>query len=73
MVSEYNFYIINQFQTNFAKEGEEKNRLVDVTVNSKEENLCPNYVQEFGLCTRTILSLPPRNKRYNTVDVHKTF
>jgi hypothetical protein len=22
-------------------------------VNSKEENFCPNYVQEFGLCPKT--------------------
>ncbi len=44
-----NAYITNQFQTTFAPG---VNSLVDVTVNSKEENssdFCPNYVQEFGL------------------------
>jgi hypothetical protein len=33
--------------------GGRKVPLVEVTVNSKEENslgFCPNYVQEFGLC-----------------------
>jgi hypothetical protein len=55
-VSVYNVYITNQFQTTFAQgRGRgEQNPLVEMTVNSKEENsqdFCPNYVQEFGLCT----------------------
>ncbi len=32
------------------------NPLIEVTVNSKEENFsafCPNFVQEFGLCTES--------------------
>ncbi len=32
-----------------------KNPLIEVTVNSKKENssdFCPDYIQEFGLCTR---------------------
>ncbi len=44
-VSVYNVYITKQFSTQF-------NPLVEVTVNSKEENskdFCPNYVQEFCL------------------------
>ncbi len=51
-VSVYNVYITNQFQTTFAEGGQ--NLFVEVTVNSKEENsedICPNYIQEFGLCT----------------------
>jgi hypothetical protein len=57
-VSVYNVYITNQFQTTFAQggggvwEGGGLNQLVEVTVNSKEENssdFCPNYVLEFGL------------------------
>ncbi len=46
-VSVYNIYITNQFQTTFASGG--GGVLVEVTVNSKEEDLCPNYIQEFGL------------------------
>jgi hypothetical protein len=49
-VSVNNVYIKNQFQTTYAGGG--GNPLVEVTVNSKEENsedLCPKYVQEFGL------------------------
>ncbi len=44
-VSGHNLDITNQFQTIFTL-------LVEVTVNSKEENsedFCSNYVQEFGL------------------------
>ncbi len=37
-VSVYNVYIANQFQTTFAQGEVEKNPLVEVTVNSKEEN-----------------------------------
>jgi len=29
--------------------GEVKSVSIEVTVNSKEENFCPNYVQEFDL------------------------
>ncbi len=44
----------NQFQTTFARAEEGKNPIViiEVTVNSKEENsedFCPNYVQGFSL------------------------
>jgi hypothetical protein len=49
-VSIYNVYIINQVQSPFAREG--GGPLVEVTVNSKEENskvFCPNYFREFGL------------------------
>jgi hypothetical protein len=50
------FTITNQFQTPLAQGGGGgvKNRLVQVTVNSNEENsydFCPNNVQEFGPCT----------------------
>ncbi len=41
-------------QTSFKPlllKGEGGNPLVEVIVNSKEENFCPNYVQEFGLST----------------------
>ncbi len=34
----YNVYITNQFQTTFAQRRGEYNPLVEVTVNSKEEN-----------------------------------
>jgi hypothetical protein len=38
-ISVYNVYNKNEFQTTFAQEGEgEKNLLVEVTMNSKEEN-----------------------------------
>jgi hypothetical protein len=49
-VSVYNVYSTTQFQP-FLPGGE---RVVEVTVNNKEENsadCCPNYVQEFGLCS----------------------
>ena len=49
----YNFYITDLFQAIFAQGGGgEENLLVEMTVNSKEENsqdICPNYVQESGL------------------------
>ncbi len=49
------FTYTSQFQTSFAQGGgrEGGNSLVELTENSKEENscFCPNYVQEFGLCT----------------------
>ncbi len=52
-VSVYKYYFTNSFQiTFFCSRGEGGNPLVEVTVNSKEENswdVCPNYVQEFGL------------------------
>jgi hypothetical protein len=50
-VSVYNVFITNQFQTTFARGGGGGggNPLVEMTVNSKEENFCLNYVQEFGL------------------------
>ncbi len=54
-----NVNITNQFRTTSAREGgggrKEENRIVEVTVNSKEENssdFWPNYVQEFGLRLR---------------------
>jgi hypothetical protein len=47
--SVYNFYITTQFQTTFARGGDP---LVQMTLNSKEENFFPNYVQEFDLCTQ---------------------
>jgi hypothetical protein len=52
-------FITNQFQTTFAQEGGKgvKNPLFEVTVNSKEENFCPKYVQEFGLCS--LYLIPP--------------
>jgi hypothetical protein len=46
------FTLQNQFQPTFSRwRGGGGNPLVEVTVNSKEENsydFCPNYVQEFG-------------------------
>ncbi len=65
----YNVYITNHFhhfQNTFdrgGKGGGGYNPLVEVTVNSVEENskdFCPNYVQEFGLCTalQVFLVLP---------------
>jgi hypothetical protein len=47
-------YIINLFQPTFAQGGGRGgvNPVVEVTVNSEEENsedFCPDYVQEFGL------------------------
>ena len=51
-VSVYNVYIVNQFQTTFAQGGGGVHPLVEVIMNSKEENskyFCPNNVQEFGL------------------------
>jgi hypothetical protein len=49
------------FQTTFAQGGAgEYNPLVEMTVNSKEENsqgFCPNYVQEFGLSVQVLLPL----------------
>jgi hypothetical protein len=46
-------YITNEFQTTFCSRGEYIYiPLVEVTVNSKEENsedFCSNYGQEFGL------------------------
>jgi hypothetical protein len=51
-VSLYNVYITNQFQTTFAQRGGGVKSLVEVTMNSKEENsedFFPNYLQEFGL------------------------
>ncbi len=49
----YNFYITDLFQSIFAQGGGGGvNPLVEVTMNSKEENshdFCPNYVQESGL------------------------
>jgi hypothetical protein len=49
-ISVNNIYITNQFQPTFPQGGGGVNSLGKVTVNSKEENSCPNYVQEFGLC-----------------------
>ncbi len=45
------FYIKKQFQTIFAQGGggRVKSVSIEVTENSKEEDFCPNYVQEFGL------------------------
>jgi hypothetical protein len=54
-VSVYSVNTANQFQTTLARvEGGGGRGLVEVTGNSKEENsedFCPNYDQEFGLCT----------------------
>jgi hypothetical protein len=51
----YQFFVTNQLKITFAQgEREEKNPLVEMTLNSKEENsedCCPYYVQEFCLCT----------------------
>ncbi len=50
VVSVYNVYINAR-----GREGD-YNLILEVTVNSKEENskdFCPNYVQEFGLCSLT--------------------
>jgi hypothetical protein len=49
----YNVSITNQFQINFAWGGGGGERLVEVTVNSKEENrkILSNYVPEFCLCS----------------------
>ncbi len=58
-VSVYNVYTTNQFQTTFVQGGGDP--LVEVTVNSEEnsEDFCPNFVQEFGLCS----TLLPRGFR----------
>ncbi len=53
-VSIYNVNINNRFQTTFPQGGRGRviNPLVEVTMNSKEENsqeFCLNYVKEFGL------------------------
>jgi hypothetical protein len=52
-ISLYNDYITNQFETTFAHGGGGGvNFVVEVTLNSKEENsedFCPNDVQEFCL------------------------
>jgi hypothetical protein len=47
----YNVYIKNQFQTTSVqgRGGGVKSVSIEVTENSKEEDFCPNYVQEFGL------------------------
>ncbi len=44
-------FTLQQFQTTFAPGGEggEIKSVSKLTVNSKEENCFPNYVQEFGL------------------------
>jgi hypothetical protein len=39
------------------------NPLTEVTVNSKEENFCPNYVQEFGL--RNNRNILEQERKYN--------
>jgi hypothetical protein len=50
-------------QTSFKPlllKGCDQDSLVEVTVNSKEENsedFCPYYVQEFGLCTLSLIYL----------------
>ncbi len=51
--SAYNAYISTQFQTSFKPVS---NPLVEVTVNRKKENFCPEYVQEFGLISPTVRS-----------------
>ncbi len=46
------YKVLNLFCLGGVGEGEGLNPFVEVTVNSNEENskdLCPNYVQEFGL------------------------
>ena len=46
-VSVHNVYITNQFQTSFAQGRVGVKSLVEVTVNSKDENswdVCPNYI-----------------------------
>ncbi len=48
----YTVFITNQFQTTFAQGGLGGVKSVsEVTVKSKVKNFCPNYVQEFSLCT----------------------
>ncbi len=42
--SVYNVYITNQFQTTFARERGQHTLLVEVTVNSKEENSFETFV-----------------------------
>jgi hypothetical protein len=49
-----------QFQTTFAQERrgvKSISNLAEVTVNSKEENICPNDVQEFGSGQATQLNI----------------
>jgi hypothetical protein len=64
-VSINNVYITNQFQTPLLlKGGGGGNPLAEMTVKSKEENsedFCPNYVQEFGLCTLFLWFFPVSN------------
>jgi hypothetical protein len=48
------FTLQNSFKPLLLKWGRGVKSLVELTVNSKEENsedFCPNYIQEFGLCT----------------------
>ncbi len=37
-----------------------------MTVNSKEENFCPNYVQEFGLRNNRIIL--EQERKYNSIE-----
>ncbi len=48
----FHVYIASQFQTTYAEKGGGVESVVEMTVNSKEENsndFCPINVQEFGL------------------------
>jgi hypothetical protein len=50
------FTLQTSFKQLLLQERGEENPFLEVTVNSKEENsedFCPNYVQEFSLCTPT--------------------
>ncbi len=52
------YTMFTQLQTTFAQGDGEQNPLVEVTVNSKEENsedFCPNYVQEFGFWAGSVV------------------
>jgi hypothetical protein len=65
-VAVYKVCIKNQFlfQPLLLKGGGGGNPLVEVTVNSKEENsenFCPNYVQEFGRKRKEIRKLNVQN------------
>ncbi len=77
MVPEYKVCTTNRFQTTFAQWGE-VNPLVEVTVNSMEENsedFCPNYVQEFGLRGHAVMhtlhtSMSPNSCAHKYVAKH---
>ena len=52
------FTLQTSLKTTFATGGRGVNMLLEVTVNSKEkksQDFCPNYAQEFGLSSHTVL------------------